>query len=112
MEYIGLIFLSIGVLFLILGALGILRFPDLFNRMQAGTKATTFGAIFSIMGVGFMEPSWLPKTFVIVLFILLSNPVSSHALARAAYRKESKLWKNTVIDEYADISKIDKKEEE
>ncbi len=112
MEYAGLIFVSIGVLFLILGALGILRFPDLFNRMQAGTKATTFGAIFSIMGVGFLEPSWLPKTFIIVLFILLSNPISSHALARAAYRKESRLWKDTVVDEYADVFKTDKKGDE
>lgn len=111
MDYIGIIFLSIGVLFLILGAVGILRFPDLFNRMQAGTKATTFGAMFSILGVGFLEPTWLPKTLIIVLFILISNPVSSHALARSAYRKESKLWENTVIDEYAE-SFNDKKEEE
>ncbi len=112
MEYAGLVFLSVGVLFLILGAFGILRFPDLFNRMQAGTKATTFGAIFSILGVGFMEPSWLPKTFIIVLFILLSNPVSSHALARSAYRKESKLWKESVIDEYAETFTTENKEEE
>jgi len=111
MDYIGIIFLSIGVLFLILGAVGILRFPDLFNRMQAGTKATTFGAMFSILGVGFLEPTWLPKTLIIVLFILISNPVSSHALARSAYRKESKLWENTVVDEYAE-SFNDKKEEE
>jgi len=108
MDYIGYSFLSIGVAFLLLGSLGILRFPDLFNRMQAGTKATTFGAIFSILGVGFMEPSWLPKTFVIVLFILLSNPVSSHALARSAYRKESKLWKDTVVDEYAEVFEVEK----
>jgi multicomponent Na+:H+ antiporter subunit G len=110
MTYIGITFLSIGVLFLILGALGILRFPDLFNRMQAGTKATTFGAIFTIMGVGFLEPLWLPKSFIIVLFILISNPISSHALARSAYKKESKLWKNTVVDQYADSLKDTKEE--
>jgi len=103
MNYIGYVFLGIGALFLLLGSLGILRFPDLFNRMQAGTKSTTFGAIFSIIGVGFLEPSWFPKTFIIVLFILLSNPVSSHALARAAYKKESELWENSVIDEYAEV---------
>ena len=110
MNYVGIVFISIGVLFLILGSVGILKFPDLFNRMQAGTKATTFGAMFSIMGVGFLEPSWLPKTLIIVLFILISNPVSSHALARSAYKKESKLWKDTIVDEYAE-SFENKKEE-
>ena len=103
MEYVGIVFISIGIIFLILGALGILRFPDLFNRMQAGTKATTFGAIFTIMGVGFMQPAWLPKTFVIVLFILLSNPVSSHALAKSAYKKEVKLWGKSVADDYSEV---------
>ena len=111
MDIIGIILVSIGVLFLILGSIGILKFPDLFNRMQAGTKATTFGAMFSVLGVGFLEPSWLPKTLIIVLFILISNPVSSHALARSAYKKESKLWEKTVVDKYAE-SFEDKKEEE
>ena len=111
MNIVGMVLVSIGILFLILGSIGILKFPDLFNRMQAGTKATTFGAMFSILGVGFLEPSWLPKTLIIVLFILISNPVSSHALARSAYKKESKLWKKTVVDKYAE-SFENKKEEE
>ena len=103
MEYVGIVFLALGILFLNLGTLGILRMPDLFNRMQAGTKATTFGAMFSILGVGFFEPSWFPKLFVIVIFIFLSNPISSHALAKASYRKESKLWDETVVDQYGEF---------
>jgi multicomponent Na+:H+ antiporter subunit G len=109
MEYVGIVFLVIGILFLNLGAFGILRMPDLFNRMQAGTKATTFGAMFSILGVGFFEPSWFPKLLVIVIFIFISNPVSSHALAKASYKKESKLWDKTVVDQYGEALEEDSK---
>ena len=110
MEYVGIVFLAIGVLFLNLGTLGILRMPDLFNRMQAGTKATTFGAMFSILGVGFFEPTWFPKLFIIVIFIFLANPISSHALAKAAYRKESKLWDATVVDQYGEYLEEESKD--
>ena len=87
MEIIAGILIVIGSIFLFLGALGIYRMPDIYNRLQAGTKATTLGAMSLILGVGFLEPSWLMKSFVLIMFIAYSNPISSHALARATYRR-------------------------
>ncbi len=94
----------LGTLFLFLGALGIVRMPDLYNRMQAGTKATTLGNILTLTGLGLLEPAWLPKILLIVLFVLVTNPVSSHALARAAYKQGEPLTPGTVMDALAEAS--------
>jgi multicomponent Na+:H+ antiporter subunit G len=88
MEIIGGALIIIGSAFLFLGALGIFRMPDIYNRLQAGTKATTLGGMSLILGVGFLEPSWMMKTIIIIIFIAYSNPISSHALARAMYKRK------------------------
>ena len=85
-ELVGALVTLGGAAFLFLGALGIVRMPDLYNRMQAGTKATTLGNILTLVGLAIYEPAWLPKLLLVVLFVLMTNPVSSHALARAAHR--------------------------
>ena len=100
---VGEVFLGIGALFLLLSAIGIIRLPDVYNRLQAGTKASTFGALFSTIGVGIIEPSWFWKCLVIAIFILLTNPVSSHAIGRASYKAGVKLWKGSVVDKYKDV---------
>ena len=76
MGIIGDIVTVIGTVFLLLGSLGVFRLPDVYNRLQAGTKCTTLGAFLTIIGVGIMEPGWLPKALLIALFILLTNPIS------------------------------------
>ena len=98
LNIIGWFLVYFGAVFLFLGALGILRFPDVYNRLQAGTKCTTLGAFSAIIGVGILHPAWLAKTFIIALFILLTNPISSHALGRASYRSGVKLWEKSVVD--------------
>ena len=87
-------------IFLFLGAVGILRMPDLYTRIQAGTKASTLGAMSLILGVGFLEPDWMVKTVIIVIFIGLSNPLSSHALARGSYKSGQKPYSKKDIDAY------------
>ena len=76
----------IGAIFLLLGALGIYRMPDIYNKLHAGTKATTLGNIFSLAGLALIEPTWAPKILLVILFITITNPVSSHAIARASLR--------------------------
>ena len=98
MELIGEVITGIGVVFLFLGSLGIWRLPDVYNRLQAGTKCTTFGSFFTIIGVGIMEPEWFFKCLVIALFILLTNPISSHALGRASKRIGVPLTSKSVVD--------------
>jgi len=99
MHIAGLILIGIGALFLFLGGLGIFRLPDVYNRLQAGTKCTTFGCFSTIIGVGIMEPSWFWKALIIAIFVLLSNPISNHALGRAARRIGVPLCDRSVVDE-------------
>ncbi len=87
-----------GSFFLFLGALGIVRMPDIYTRMQAGTKATTLGNILTLMGLGMLMPQWLPKIILLILFILITNPISSHALARASHRAGIPLAHDSVFD--------------
>ncbi len=98
LQIIGGIVSIIGSLFLLLGALGVVRMPDAYNRIQAGTKATTLGTLLFLAGIGIAEPGWLPKLIVLIIFILFTNPVSSHVLARAAHHIGIKLTGQTVAD--------------
>ncbi len=98
MHTIGLVVTGVGVLFLFLGSLGIFRLPDVYNRLQAGTKCTTFGSAFTIIGVGIMEPCWFWRTLIIATFILLTNPISNHALGRASRKIGVALCDKSVVD--------------
>ncbi len=112
MYYVGLFLILLGGVFLFLGALGIYRMPDLYNRLQAGTKASTLGAMSTIMGVGLVHPQWFVKLFIIVVFIAFSNPLSSHALARASHRIGVKPFlKEDGVDAYAGLEEAEKKPE-
>lgn len=85
LDYIGAFVTLAGSLFLFVGALGILRMPDIYNRMQSGTKATTLGSFLFLLGIGIAEPNFIGKVVLLILFIVFTNPISSHALARAAH---------------------------
>jgi multicomponent Na+:H+ antiporter subunit G len=102
LKMAGALVTLLGSFFLFLGALGIVRMPDLYNRMQAGTKATTLGTILTLLGIGIYHPAWLGKMLLLVIFVAITNPLSSHALARAAHFLCSEKAKNTVCDTLAD----------
>ncbi len=105
MYLIGMIITGIGAAFLFLGGLGVLRFPDVYNRLQAGTKCTTLGAFFTIVGVGIMEPQWFWKTLLIAVFILITNPISSHALGRASLKSGIPLCDKSVVNKTEEFEK-------
>jgi len=113
-EYLGMFFLLVGGIFLFLGGLGIFRMPDAYNRLQAGTKATTLGGMSVILAVGLLEPGWIVKTLVLVLFIAFSNPISSHALARANYKRKNYpyLKGGPEYDQYREVYQNKEEEEE
>ena len=102
LQLAGAITTLIGSLFLFLGALGIVRMPDIYNRMQTGTKATTMGGILTLGGLAMMMPEYAPKIVIIALFVLITNPISSHALARAAHKKGIALQPPGAPDALAD----------
>ena len=95
---LGVLLIAFGAAFLFLGGLGIYRLPDVYNRLQAGTKCTTLGAFCSIIGVGVVEPGWFIKCLLIAVFILLTNPIGAHALARASRKTDVPLWEGSVVD--------------
>ncbi|MCK5740951.1 MAG: Na+/H+ antiporter subunit G [Chlorobi bacterium] len=90
--------ITLGTMFLFFGALGIFRMPDVYNRMQAGTKATTLGTMLTLLGVGLVQPEWIGQMLILIIFVVLTNPISSHALARAAHFAGYPLTKITAVD--------------
>ena len=105
MEIVSYIFLIISGLFFLLGGLGVFRMPDSFNRIQAGTKATTLGAFSMMVGIGFgvaeSHMDWIPKLIIIIIFIAISNPIGSSAIAKATYRSNN-IPDNLCQDDYKD----------
>lgn len=102
LDIIGALVLVSGTIFLLLGGLGLNRMPDIYNRIQAGTKTTTLGTLLTLTGVGMMHPDWVLKLLLIGLFLLFTNPLSSQVLARAAHRSGIKTTSGAKVDRYAD----------
>ena len=109
LPIIGALVVLAGAVFMVLAAIGIIRMPDPYNRIQAGTKATTLGLILVLTGMIFYHPEWVWKIIVLIFFILLTNPVSSHALAKAAHKCGAKMTDDTVIDQLDELSQQDEK---
>lgn len=86
MIIVGKILLVISGLFYALGGLGLFRMPDVYNRAQAGTKATTLGTFSALVGACFFFPAWTPKLLLILVFVAITNPVGSSTLLRSAYK--------------------------
>jgi len=101
-DIIGGLLLLGGTLFLLLGGLGLVRMPDVYNRIQAGTKATTLGTLLSLAGVACLHPEWSLKLLLIGVFLLFTNPLSSQVLARAAHRGGAPKAASTSIDRLSD----------
>lgn len=92
MRLIADLLLLVGGAFSLLGALGLLRMPDVYNRIQAGTKAGTLGALCFLLGAGLLYPDWWAKLLAIAGFILFTNPVGSATIARALYLSGVRPW--------------------
>lgn len=107
-ETIGMIFICIGIAFDFLGVLGLIRLPDVYNRLQAATKCVTFGSAGILFGVflinGFTDFGF--KALLGIVFIFLTSPVAAHAIARASHRSKISLCKETVIDRYQEDNEL------
>lgn len=92
-----------GVLFSLASAIGIIRFPDVYTRLHAGTKALTGGALFILLGAALQAGSWqsAAKMILIAGFLLATNPISTHAIARACYRHGIRPA-NAHVDQYGE----------
>jgi len=97
-QILGSFLFLVGGFFVFVGALGVLRMPDVYNKLQAGTKATTLGFVSIALGLLCFQPGWTLKIVLIAFFVLLTNPIGSHALARAAKNTDAPIIRATRSD--------------
>ena len=106
-DTIGIIFISIGLFFDFIGCLGLVRLPDVYNRLQAATKCVTLGTCSILFGAFIMQglTSAGIKALLCMIFLILTSPVAAHALARGAHKTGVALWEKSVVDKYAEDKK-------
>jgi multicomponent Na+:H+ antiporter subunit G len=94
-------FLLIGGAFTLIGALGLIRMPDLLLRMHATTKAGALGAglIAVASAFHFADAAVVVRAVSILAFVVLTAPVAAHIIGRAGYFKGVPLWDRTVKDD-------------
>ena len=93
--------LLLGAFFVLVSAIGILRFPDLYMRMHGATKAGTLGAGLILLGASvlFGTLGVTVKAMAVFVFLLLTAPVAAHVLGRAAHHENVPKWDRTGVDE-------------
>lgn len=101
MLYVGAGLLLTGAIFVLLAAIGVLRFPDLYTRMHAASKAGVVGAGFILLAVAMVsfDLAVALRAIMAILFLLLTTPVSAHLLARAAQRSGYRACTQTISNE-------------
>lgn len=104
LEIITSFLLLVGAGFSFIAALGIVRMPDLFTRMQAAAKTGTLGVGCTILAVAayFGDLGVTTRAGLVILFLFLTAPIAAHMIARAGYISGVSLWSGTVVDEMAE----------
>ena len=92
---IAYLFIFLGLVFMFFGTLGIIRFPDIYTRLQTSSKCDTAGAIALLVGLILKQglDSFSLRILIILVFLLLTNPVATHAIARSAAIRGIKPWR-------------------
>lgn len=95
-----MVIISLGTLFILLAAIGLVRMPDLYLRMSVTAKAATLGVGLILIGLAlhYMETSITTQVIAIIVFLLLTVPISAHVIGRASYFIGVPMWKKTKID--------------
>ena len=108
-EKIGLFLMVLGVLFDLFGCVGLVRLPDVYNRIQASTKCVVLGTTLILLGamVWLGSAPVIIKGLMCIIFVLITSSTAAHALARAAHRSGVPLADESVIDRYADDLQLD-----
>ncbi|MBL7198177.1 MAG: Na+/H+ antiporter subunit G [Candidatus Omnitrophica bacterium] len=106
-DTLGMIFIGAGLAFDFFGCLGLVRLPDVYNRLQASTKCVTLGTCSILFGTFLMlgPTAGGIKSLLCIVFLILTAPVSAHAIARGAHKSGVKLWSKSVVDRYEEDSR-------
>ncbi len=112
-AYIAYVFIIAGITVDLFGCIGLIRLPDVYNRLQASTKCVTLGTCGILFGlfIRFGLTAIGLKALICIVFILLTSPVAAHALARAAHRSGVELCKDTTkFDAYKEDNDLRQEE--
>lgn len=92
---------TIGTFFMAVAAIGLVRMPDLFMRMSAGTKAATLGVgcVLAAVAIFFGDLAMTSRAVAIFVFLLITAPVAAHIIGKAAYEDGTPLWEKTLFDD-------------
>jgi multicomponent Na+:H+ antiporter subunit G len=103
-EILVSFFIVFASIFMVLAAIGLLKFPDLPIRMHATTKSGVFATCLIMIAVAlyFRQTDITARVIAIITFILITAPVAAHAIGRAAYFAGVPLWPGTIKDELGD----------
>lgn len=96
LDVISYVSLLSGSIFLVIGSIGLLRFPDFFTRLHAASVVDTLGCLLIIFGL-MLQAGFsiiLVKLMLIAMLVLFTSPVAAHALAKAALYSGLKPWLN------------------
>jgi multicomponent Na+:H+ antiporter subunit G len=94
-DYLTAVLLIVGDVFFLAGTFGLLRFPDVYTRLHALTKADNVGLGLIVAGLAIQATSWagVVKLLLIWVWVLLAGASVSHLVSRAALRRGISLWK-------------------
>jgi multicomponent Na+:H+ antiporter subunit G len=100
-EILSMILMVSGAILMLIAAVGMLRFPDLYMRISAATKASTLGVGFLLLALAlhFNELGITSRSLATIAFIAVTSPVAAHLISRSAYISGTPLWKESRIDE-------------
>ena len=97
LELLGVTALLFGLFFCAVGVLGVIRMPDSLSRLDASGKVATLGLFGLLMGAAILMPSTSLRILALGLFVLLTSPVATHAIAALVYRRQE------IVEELAEM---------
>jgi multicomponent Na+:H+ antiporter subunit G len=106
------IFVVCGSFLMLVAALGVVRFPDVYTRMHAASKSVSLGLVCMLIALAilFNTPMIILKSIAGIIFVFLTIPVASHMIGRAAYLRKVPLYEKTSVDQMAGLYKKNERE--
>jgi multicomponent Na+:H+ antiporter subunit G len=100
-EWILAALILVGPAFSLLAAVGVLRMPDVYMRIQAAAKSSTLGVSCLVLAVAlhFDDAGVTVRSLLVIAFLFLTAPVAAHMIGRAAYLSGAPLWEKSIVDE-------------
>lgn len=107
-EWLTALLVVVSTGFMLLAAVGVVRMPDVYSRLQVTTKASTLGAGLVLLAVAFhfADTAIFTRVLLGIAFLALTQPIAAHMIGRAAYINRVEMWERTVENDLGDSSQL------